>query len=296
MTLKSQFFELIRKGITRGGDLSSRIKYVTTEEDLTILGNEYDDWVNSIGDLLSNGLSISYRHYSTEFIALNGLGNVNAGMLENKLTKIRNSLEKKVEYMKWFLEKGNTIPDQAFNIIPNKQHLNSVIKNNTKKIFISHASKDKEFVSEIIDLLRGVGLKQAEIFCTSFEGYGIDLGENFLDRIKDELGNEVLVLFVLTKNFYASEVCLCEMGATWVNAKRCIPLLIPPFAYSDIKGVFPQTQGLHVTEPYKLNSLKTFLEKEFSLAPIDLSEWDRLKGKFLKNVELLISKYQSPTI
>ena len=66
--------------------------------------------------------------------------------------------------------------------------------NALKKIFISHATKDKEIIEELIDLLENIGINSAQIFCSSFEGYGIPLGENFLDKIKQELSSEVLGL------------------------------------------------------------------------------------------------------
>ncbi|MGV6831280.1 MAG: hypothetical protein ACWA5P_06945, partial [bacterium] len=86
-------------------------------------------------------------------------------------------------------------------------------------------------------------LPSDKIFCTSFEGYGIDLGNNFLDAIKDELSSESLVLFVLTTNFYKSPICMCEMGATWVLSKEHIPIVVPPLDFSDVEGVIPLTQG-----------------------------------------------------
>lgn len=84
-------------------------------------------------------------------------------------------------------------------------------------IIISHASADKDIVEKLIDLLRGMGVNPSNIFCSSFEGYGIDLGDNFLDSLKRELGDKALVLSVLSRKFYESPICFCEMGAAWVN-------------------------------------------------------------------------------
>jgi hypothetical protein len=105
------------------------------------------------------------------------------------------------------------------------------------KTFISHATKDAPIVEELIELLEVIGLPSDRIFCSSFAGYGIDLGDNFLDALKEELSNDTLVLFVLSHNFYASPVCLCEMGATWVQTKDHIPILVPPFNFADIKSL-----------------------------------------------------------
>src|SRR5690606_38803486 len=124
-----------------------------------------------------------------------------------------------------------------------------------------------------IDLLKAMGIRTNQIFCTSFEGYGIELGENFLERIKKELSGEVLVIFILTKNYYASPISLCEMGATWVQTKDHIPIVVSPFNFDDIKGVIPNTQGLEITDKLKWNSLKTKLEKKFEAAHTNYSIW-----------------------
>ncbi|RLL44356.1 toll/interleukin-1 receptor domain-containing protein [Acinetobacter cumulans] len=157
-----------------------------------------------------------------------------------------------------------------------------------KKIFISHAKKDKEIIEELIDLLESIGVNSTQIFCSSFEGYGIPLGDNFLDKIKQELSSEVLVLFVITNNFYESKVCLCEMGAAWALSKGHIPIVVPPLSYSDIQGVIPLTQGLLVNDVSKLNSLKEKLEQDFGLQQINLNSWERKRDKYIKNINKLI--------
>ena len=151
-----------------------------------------------------------------------------------------------------------------------------------RKIFISHSSKDTAFVEELVDLLELIGLPGESIFCTSFAGYGIDLGENFLDAIKDELSSDTLVLFVLTQNFYASPVCLCEMGATWVQAKDHIPILVPPLDFPDIKGVIPLTQGFKITDALKLNLFKEKIESIFGLSTaLGQSSWERKRDRIV---------------
>ena len=56
------------------------------------------------------------------------------------------------------------------------------------RVFISHAAPDARFVEELIEILEMIG-SRTQIFCTSFSGYGIDLGDNFLEAIKAELLN-----------------------------------------------------------------------------------------------------------
>ncbi|MBQ4852925.1 toll/interleukin-1 receptor domain-containing protein, partial [Pseudoalteromonas sp. MMG012] len=157
------------------------------------------------------------------------------------------------------------------------------------KIFISHASKDADVVEEIIEMLESIGIESNQIFCTSFEGYGIGLGENFLDTIKSELSSDSLVLFVLSENFYNSPVCMCEMGATWVLSKEHIPIVVPPLSYDDIKGVFPLSQGFILTDPLKLNSFKEKIESTFNVSnPLSFSTWERKRDRICNRLSSIV--------
>ncbi|WP_273977287.1 toll/interleukin-1 receptor domain-containing protein [Vibrio parahaemolyticus] len=157
------------------------------------------------------------------------------------------------------------------------------------KIFISHASKDADVVEEIIELLEAIGVESNQIFCTSFEGYGIDLGENFLDAIKTELSSDSMVLFLLSENFYKSPVCMCEMGAAWVLSKEHIPIVVPPLTYSDIQGVLPLTQGMLLTDSLKLNSFKEKIEKTFNITNgLSFSTRERKRDRVCSRLEKIL--------
>jgi len=107
-----------------------------------------------------------------------------------------------------------------------------------------------------------------------------------LIKIKEELSSDSLVILVLSKNFYESPVCLCEMGATWVLAKEHIPVLVPPFDFSDMKGVIPLSQGLKINEPLKLNLLKEKIEKDFDLkTTMSSSTWERKRDRIVSRID-----------
>jgi len=154
-----------------------------------------------------------------------------------------------------------------------------------ERVFISHSSQDAPFVEELVDLLEVIGLPGESIFCTSFAGYGIGLGDNFLEAIKHELHSDTLVLFVLSANFYASPVCLCEMGATWVLTKDHIPILVPPFDFADVKGVIPLTEGFRINDELKLNLFKEKIETVFGLSPcLSQSAWERKRDRIVSRI------------
>ena len=163
-------------------------------------------------------------------------------------------------------------------------------KPKVSKVFISHASNDSKIVEEIIELLETIGIESNQIFCTSFEGYGIELGEDFLDVIKEELSLDSLVLFVLSEEFYKSPVCMCEMGAAWVLSKAHIPIIIPPLSYEDIEGVIPLTQGFKLSEPLKLNLFKEKIEDLFTIAnKLSFSTWERKRDRVCSRIDRLIN-------
>lgn len=184
------------------------------------------------------------------------------------------------QYIEEFKDEIDSQEDEIDGV-PNKE---------ISKVFISHASKDGPIIEELIDLLETIGLDSTQIFCTSFEGYGIDLGENFLEAIKSELSGESLVLFVLTENFYNSPICMCELGATWVLSKEHIPVVVPPLNYDEIKGTLPLTQGFKINEPLKLNSFKNKIEETFAIVqPLNFSTWERKRDRICGRLDKIIN-------
>jgi hypothetical protein len=164
-----------------------------------------------------------------------------------------------------------------------------------EKVFISHSSEDCIIVENLIELLETAGLESSQIFCTSLPGYDIELGDNFIDALKEELGNNVLVLFVISSDFYRSPVCLCEMGATWALSKDHIPVIVPPFTFDDMKGVFPLTQGLVITDPLRMNALRDKVIADFNITSTGkISTWERKRDRILERIQKAIDAQRRP--
>ena len=170
-------------------------------------------------------------------------------------------------------------------IYKDKKEESKILSNsNVKKIFISHSSKDIQIVGSLIDLLESIGIPEEQIFCTSFAGRGSRLGENFLEKIKSTISDDTLVLFVLSNNFYNSVICLCEMGAAWVSANYQIPILIPPFDFNDIKGVFPNTNAMEINNPSQVTQFKEEIEGVFKIKPKEFSKWEPKRNKIISEI------------
>ncbi|MES2704221.1 MAG: hypothetical protein V4649_16390 [Bacteroidota bacterium] len=164
-----------------------------------------------------------------------------------------------------------------------------IAKGNRKKIFISHASKDEAKIRPLIDLIEGIGVPHNDIFYSSHPAYGINLGEDIFESLKSVLNSEILALFLLSDNFYKSAICMCEMGAVWIKTNKQIPILIPPFDYSEIKGVFPNSLAIKLNDKDQLNNLKITIEERFKLTPIHPSRWEEKRGEYLTKVNAKLS-------
>lgn len=144
------------------------------------------------------------------------------------------------------------------------------MKNN--KIFISHSTKDakvvKSFVENILKL--GMDISSERIFCSSIEGQGIQSGQYIPDRLKSEVKLSAIALLFISKNYKESEVCLNELGATWVTLdKNCvIPFLLPDVTFKDLGFLDLGRLGLKINN--RKNIIK-FIQDSKSTLNLDIN-------------------------
>ena len=101
-------------------------------------------------------------------------------------------------------------------------------------IFISHSTKDRELVEQIVELRQlGMGVEPSKIFCTSLEGT-LPTGEDFIKIIKDNVKDRGMVLAVITPEYLKSQFCMMELGAAWVGAEYRCPILALGMEYQDL--------------------------------------------------------------
>lgn len=158
-----------------------------------------------------------------------------------------------------------------------------------RKIFVSHCSKDRKCTDKFVDLLKGMGVKNTQIYYSSYEETGAGFLQDCLESIEKEFNNnELLIIFMLSRAFYNSKVCLAETGAAWVSVgNKYIPIIIPPFEYDDITGVIKGSQNaidLGSEElSTKLEHFKLTVEEFLNIEEkVDNSEWTRKKDEFIK--------------
>lgn len=162
-------------------------------------------------------------------------------------------------------------------------------KSGEYKIFISHASADKQLVTAFVELLEGIGIDSEQIFCSSLPEYGVPLGEDIYEHLRNELlgnGNKVYVIFFLSDAYYQSAACLNEMGAAWILRSDYLAVLQPGFTLREIKGaVNPRRIVLDLNGDCReaLNGLYDKLKKMFKLKEMPYNKWERYRGRFMES-------------
>ena len=161
-------------------------------------------------------------------------------------------------------------------------------------IFISHSYHDRKIVDKFITLLEDMGLKD-EIFYTSIPEYGVKIGENIADRIKKEFTNKkVFVIFMLSKNYYDSVMCMHEMGAAWVLQHEYFCFLLPGYTYKEIeKGAIDIGKiGIKLNgDPSEIQErfieFRNYIQKKFKLNKMDERKWNRKLNEFIDAIKTI---------
>lgn len=101
------------------------------------------------------------------------------------------------------------------------------LSKSTKKIFISHKADCKDFGEFLIDVLLELNpsLKSGIIF-TSLPDYGVPHGEDIYEYLKKCFRDDLFVIFLFSKSFYDSDMCISEAGAAWATNKDYTNIVI----------------------------------------------------------------------
>ena len=170
-----------------------------------------------------------------------------------------------------------------------ERNIPSFTNKRSPMIFISHSSKDKEFVEAMVDLLECIGLDQSNIFCSSVEGYGVRFGSNIFDTLRDlYIEHDLYVIFVHSPRYYTSHVSLNEMGAAWVLRTQHRSFHTKDMTFDKMTGVINgQELSLKVDSENAASLLiefKNSLIEFFGLRPVDEQKWARKSRLFLNAV------------
>lgn len=160
------------------------------------------------------------------------------------------------------------------------------------RIFISHAIENSEIVSKFCDLILENGLNintSTEVFNTSYEGTKPKTGEDFRNRIKEELLNAKVVFQFISTAYKKSEACLNEMGAAWVLSERVKPLIIEKGEY-DVGFIHSTTQQVQLHNESDILRLVDELKEEGIIDSYKLEKLSKKVKEFVHWLETNVSQ------
>ena len=258
-------------------NLSGYIKY--DERFTRPLSNDTDAWEKETLELLRTFFGDDSRQ-STEFER--GISD------KNSYFKFREGLLSDIEHHIAYLKaliKADLLKQELDTTQKNKQE-----DGKTPLVFISHSSKDKDFVEELVSLLESLGFDNTNLFCSSIPDYWIGLSQDILDSIhKLFVEHELFVIFIQSPRYYESPISLNEMGAAWVLKTNYCSILTKDMRSEDMKGVvnsntiFIKVDTQEATS--RMNELKDQLTGLFGLASLPESTWERKRNTFLRAVK-----------
>ncbi len=216
---------------------------------------------NSLERLLYKLLKVANRSgdiVSVNYIALDADDRITFKKLEDMglVTNVRHIGTEAV---------GFDFPYGALHYFENRN--SESIKNKTtqkERVFISHSSKDEEFVIKLSQFFEMLGIDRNDIFCSSIEGQGVKHGKKIEEAVRNEIIEDKVLVFVITNNFIKSEYCLNELGAGWILAdertqnKHLFHIKLPDIKFDEIRGFIGS--GDKCTELNE-KSMTTFVEE-----------------------------------
>lgn len=155
------------------------------------------------------------------------------------------------------------------------------------KIFISHASKNKNYGNLLVELFRNLGIKENEIIFTSNVAYGIPVGQNIFNWLKSQITEKPFVIYLLSEEYYDSIACLNEMGAAWIVENEHVAIFTPSFDLSSKEfqngTLDPREIGFYINDEERVLSFIQLLSKNFELSKNQVIISQSVK-KFLKEI------------
>lgn len=154
-----------------------------------------------------------------------------------------------------------------------------------RRVFISHSSKDKQYVTDFVNhiLCLGIGLNPDDIFCTSIEDMSIRNGEDIRMHIQENIRSAEYSFLLISDNYKASEICVNEMGAVWAYDANVKLFLLPNTSFSSIGWLCDTRKADKLADSVALDRLYKEMIEYFSLNE-NLIHWSQQRETFVGRV------------
>ena len=154
-----------------------------------------------------------------------------------------------------------------------------------RRVFISHSSKDKKYVTDFVNhiLCLGIGLNPADVFCTSIEDMTMRNGEDIRMHIQENIRSADYSFLLISDNYKDSEICVNEMGAVWAYDANVKLFLLPNTSFSSIGWLYDTRKADKLADSVALDRLYKEMIEYFSLKE-NLIHWSQQRETFVERV------------
>lgn len=149
------------------------------------------------------------------------------------------------------------------------------LSNATKRIFISHKSECAIFGKFLVRCFELVGINVKEnIIFTSMPELGVPHGQDIYDYLKNCFRNNLYVIFLFSRSFYNSNVCIAETGAAWATNEKYSNIVLDMGFEAIDKPINNSKIGVSLFDlndaelNYKLKCLLTNVLEEIDYSPM----------------------------
>lgn len=160
------------------------------------------------------------------------------------------------------------------------------LKVSRKRIFISHSSKDKQYITKFVNqiLCLGIGVSPDDVFCTSIEDLGIKNGEDIRNHIHDNIRSAEYSFLMISDNYKASEICINEMGAVWAYDAKVRQYMLPCAKVEKLGWLCDSRKAQNLSDAVALDQLYKEMRLHFGIVPDNFEHWSRIREEFVKSV------------
>jgi hypothetical protein len=127
------------------------------------------------------------------------------------------------------------------------------------KVFISHCVADDALASAVADCLVGAtSLNADEVRCTSSLAYRLPAGRDFAQTLREDIGDDSVVIGLITRHTLASSWVLFELGAAWGARKKIIPIVTDEV---DVKPLPSPVSGRDIARVTAIRDVAQFIDE-----------------------------------
>jgi hypothetical protein len=98
---------------------------------------------------------------------------------------------------------------------------------------------------------------------------------------------------LLSENYFASQFCLCELGASWALSLPTFPIVVPPLKKAEVKATLAVTQSGLINDSEYLDGLRDSVEKYLG-EKLPTAIWSTKRDTFLRSLPRLLKNLPSP--